>query len=518
VLISAVLSLNNAVIEHTNHGLQVDASNVQFNGLNFTNNFGGSIVRFTGSNATFAASFFTGGNLISLNSVVNVTFINCTFDYGGFALSMNSANGITVQQCSFKDNDVGINIFSSQDIKISNCSFNSNYQAVQLSLTSLPLMTSVDILGNIFDSNGIAVYALLRQNSQLNVANNIFRNSTSVWLYDGTSGIYANLEPDCRLTIHGNDFSNLHHSGLRIVCAYGYTIAEVLISKNNFRFISGTVIVLRLYDSTVMSIEYNKFEWNTCQMCPSALDLNYQYVSYSKEFMKNFSVSYNQFEENSGNFIINANMYCPVVTPGSDFSRLLFIYNTLVNNLADTAVMYSNCYLLDVVFNIFSNARSAYEFQVGFTDSIKENCTYNWWHASDSAGVQNRIFDHSIQTALGSVVFEPFLNSSQFDCAAVSQCSQHGSCILPDTCRCEYGWKGTDCSQVSCSNVENCNDHGVCVGPNICGCDDGWTSVDCSTPTCYRVNNCGYPTRGTCIAPNRLSTAGFNYHLTIYFN
>jgi EGF-like domain len=530
------------VIEYTEHGLQVAASNVEFNELNVTNN----VVRFIGhnDNATFAASNFTGGNMISLNGVTYVTFLNCRFKYGDLALSLSSVNGITIQQCSFSNNNIGINIdgsqdtdsngitiqqcsFSnnniginiddSQDTDISDCLFIHNHQAVQLTTISQPFTTAIDILRNTFDSNGLAVLALLQQNSQLNVANNVFRNSASVWSKYGTSGIYAVLQSECTFNVHSNYFSNLPFNGLQIISSKENTAAKVQISRNSFKNISSTVLTMSYLGSTVTSIEENVFAWNTCQMCPSAISLTLNHPNYWKRVLGNLNVSYNQFFGNTGNYIITVNMYDTVVTPGPDFSSLLFFYNILTDNMANTAVMYSNYYLLDVVFNIFSNTRSTYEFQVGFSGSgnMKENCTNNWWHASDYTGVQIRIFDQSVQTTLGSVVFEPFLSSSRFNCTAVSECSQHGSCILPDICRCDDGWAGPDCSRVSCSSIGECSGHGVCVGPNICSCDDGWASVDCSTPLCYRVNNCGSQVRGTCIAPNRLSTARFNIYSTI---
>jgi hypothetical protein len=243
----------------------------------------------------------------------------------------------------------------------------------------------------------------------------------------------------------------------------------------------------------------------SARRCSSAisLTLNHNWDGYWRGVRGNLIVGYNQFSGNSGNYIVNVNMYSATVVPGPDFTNLQFIYNILADNVADSAVIYSEYYLLNVAFNIFSNPKSAFEFMVGFNGNLNENCTYNWWHTVDSEGVQKRIFDQATNTARGKAVYEPFLNSSQFSCASVSDCTHHGSCILPDTCRCDDGWKGSDCSQVSCSGVSECNNHGVCTGPNICQCIDGWSSADCSAPTCYPLRNCSSPTRGLCIAPNQ---------------
>ena len=87
-----------------------------------------------------------------------------------------------------------------------------------------------------------------------------------------------------------------------------------------------------------------------------------------------------------------------------------------------------------------------------------------------------------------------------------------GNCTLPDTCTCEVGWSGTDCSTPLCA--QECNNLGKCTGPDQCTCprwrsswtdhrlgggyplfrDDsgdaqltGWTGYDCATPICTQA-------------------------------
>lgn len=537
------------IIEHADHGLYATISNVDFNGL-FMND-AGSGVTFTGNNATFTASFFSGigsDSLLSLSGTTNVTFINCSFKSGYNLVSVNSANNVVfsncsfeagstqvsingatkvtltncsfgsgdvavsfssaldlvVQQCSFTANSIGINSQQSTDVEVFDCSFIANNRGIQLSMPWSSVTASFDVIENMFDGNGFSISAEIRQNCKLNITNNIFKNAPE-WLNYGTSGVYATLYGDCTFNVLSNEFSNLRYNGLQIVRSYEYSLAKVWVTGNSFHNISSTVLTMTNAGSTITSIENNKFTWNICQRCSSAmsLTLNTPYDGYWRGIRGYLTVAYNQFSENSGSYVVNVNMYPATVTPGPDFSDLQFIYNILADNIADSAVMYSEYYLLDVVFNILSNPKSTFEFAVGFTGNLNENCTYNWWHAIDSAGVKNRILDQATDTSRGSAVYEPFLNSSQFSCAGVSDCSHHGSCILPDTCRCDDGWKGSDCSQVSCSGVKECSSHGVCSGPNICQCIDGWSSADCSIPTCYLLRNCTSPTHGICIASNQ---------------
>lgn len=457
VCVTDALILNNVVIEYAVHGLF-----------------------FSGSDMSVTSSYFRSSGdapLVSLSDVTNVALTNCSFQSADVAIDVTSANGLTVQQCSFYDNNIGIR--------------------VQLSF-NIP----VDILRNIFDGNYVAIIAQLQSNGRLNIVNNIIMNSLDQWWYSReTSGLYALLSSECTLNVRGNELSNLRGCGLNIVRDADYGLAKVWISGNSFHNISSTGLTMTNTGGTITSIEDNKFAWNTCQMCPSALSLT---VNIPSDGVRgDLGVSFNQFTGNSGSYIVYVAVDSIVVTSGPNVPNLFFTYNTLSDNVASSAVMYSEYSFFDVVFNIFSNPKSTFEFKVGFAINLRENCTDNWWIATNSTEVEKRIFDQNDNTSLGIAEYEPFLKTLQFSCAAVSECSRHGSCIFQDVCQCDDGWKGPDCSQVSCSSARECNGHGVCVGPNVCNCTTGWTGADCSSSTCYQVNNCSSQIRGTCIAPNK---------------
>jgi alpha-tubulin suppressor-like RCC1 family protein len=70
-------------------------------------------------------------------------------------------------------------------------------------------------------------------------------------------------------------------------------------------------------------------------------------------------------------------------------------------------------------------------------------------------------------------------------------CSSRGSCVTTDTCVCNVGFLGSDCSVVQCNGVSSsdpmvCYGHGFCMPNDTCICDDMWAGRYCD------VQNFGY--------------------------
>jgi len=89
------------------------------------------------------------------------------------------------------------------------------------------------------------------------------------------------------------------------------------------------------------------------------------------------------------------------------------------------------------------------------------------------------------------------------------QCPNGGNCTHPDTCTCEKGWAGSDCSIPICA--QECFNGGFCSAPDTCTCvtragafednrgqpyfrksdgnpqETGWTGFDCSVPICTQA-------------------------------
>ncbi|KAG2003519.1 phytase L [Coprinopsis cinerea AmutBmut pab1-1] len=71
--------------------------------------------------------------------------------------------------------------------------------------------------------------------------------------------------------------------------------------------------------------------------------------------------------------------------------------------------------------------------------------------------------------------FNPRDASSNPD--ASNQCTRRGF-RNGSECICFTGYTGSRCNQRTCPN--DCSSRGRCVGPNTCRCDNGWTGPDCS--------------------------------------
>lgn len=79
---------------------------------------------------------------------------------------------------------------------------------------------------------------------------------------------------------------------------------------------------------------------------------------------------------------------------------------------------------------------------------------------------------------------------------------EHGDCFN-DNCYCEYGWQGDSCDEFHCKDIRNCN-NGTCVGPNTCRCDPGWESVGnipCAVYNCRALKECN--DHGRCVGANK---------------
>jgi len=78
-----------------------------------------------------------------------------------------------------------------------------------------------------------------------------------------------------------------------------------------------------------------------------------------------------------------------------------------------------------------------------------------------------------------------------------NNCSGNGTCSdITNTCSCNSGYSGPDCSNkiISCPGDCTDSDHGTCNTDGTCSCKPGFTGSDCSSKTC--INNCSG--NGTC--------------------
>src|SRR5690606_30389738 len=75
-------------------------------------------------------------------------------------------------------------------------------------------------------------------------------------------------------------------------------------------------------------------------------------------------------------------------------------------------------------------------------------------------------------------------------------CENGGLCTGADTCTCQEGWDGVDCTTPLCEGA--CASNQLCVAPKTCACKPGFDGPECEKPQC--VQDCGG--RGECIAPD----------------
>ncbi|EFC39850.1 B-lectin domain-containing protein [Naegleria gruberi] len=90
-------------------------------------------------------------------------------------------------------------------------------------------------------------------------------------------------------------------------------------------------------------------------------------------------------------------------------------------------------------------------------------------------------------------------------------CNGHGSCNSRDSCSCNNGYSGSQCTEYYCNSVlysqigTVCNGHGTCTAPNTCQCTGGYNGTFCASYQCYgfESNDPGACSGfGTCSSPN----------------
>ena len=84
-------------------------------------------------------------------------------------------------------------------------------------------------------------------------------------------------------------------------------------------------------------------------------------------------------------------------------------------------------------------------------------------------------------------------------CNGLNNCTSavHGVCVSPDTCSCNPGYTGADCSQKTfCTH--DCSGKGICLGNEKCSCNFDWAGSKCDEASCESSLFCsGNPIVGT---------------------
>ena len=457
-------------------------------------------------------------------SNATVHFNDCTFSsspVSGSGIVLASPSTIALTRCLIAGNKYGIiSNAAHHTLNVTDCTFrNNSASAIHLSHIAYfgPVTPAAVLLHrNLFSDNLRAVH--VEQNAAIhihvevvdNVVESASVNADVQQIGIPASGVHISLAAaaagkPARITLQRNSFRNLPHSAVSISRCYHFPRLQASQSSaiigNNFTSISQTAVVIQCAETATTLIQSNTFLQNEMNAGPSCLDISSRNVD-SRSSVE-LRIDHNEFRENSGTYVASltsghSSSPLDVVVLVSNVSE--FVSNTLVDNTGRDSTVYSEYSGLPMHSNTFSNQRSRFELRVGFPSDQAANCTFNWWGVGTADGIATRIFDRSDMASVGSVVYVPFLNYSQFDCDELSDCSGHGSCVYDDTCVCDVGWSGVDCSSYSCLGVYDCSNHGQCVGPNLCRCDSGWLPPDCSRASCALQTNCS--SRGVCSLPN----------------
>jgi len=492
---SAKSKLKHLVINGSEDGLALTSVEAECNGVHVYGSRYGVVV----SNAT-------------------VSFSDCVFSSSprfGAGINLSSPSKVVLTRCLIVGGQYGIISHSAQHwLKITDCTIrNITADAIHLEHSNTETTTPATLLlhRNLFSDNSRAVHVdhnvgidilveatdNVIESASVNAGNQ--ENGISV------SGFYINLEAvgtQAHVTLQGNTFRDLPHSAVNLSRCYGSPLLgnhSTVVIGNNLTRISQTAVVIQCADTAATLIQSNTFLQNIMNVGPSCLYISSGDVGNRSSI--ELRIDRNDFRENSGTnvgrIVKSGN---PSLSPGGVSGLSEFVSNTLADNFPRDSAIYSEYPDLRMHFNTFSNQRARFELRAGFPADQVANCTFNWWGVSTEDGIATRIFDHSDLSSVGSVAYVPFLNFSLFSCAQLSDCSGHGSCIYHDTCLCDAGWSGSNCSAQSCADVYDCSGHGQCEGPNLCRCDSGWLQPDCSSASCIQQSNCS--NRGVCSSPN----------------
>jgi len=451
------------------------------------------------------------------NSTVNIS--DCTFSWtDAFAFRLAGSNMVALSHCLVEGGEYGIYSDSIHHwLSITDCTFrNITASAIRLidRYVHTVMPATLRLHRNLFSGSTRAVHVDQNVGDDIlvDVTNNVIESASMNARNEdsgiSTSGVYINLEAvgsQAHVKLQGNTFQSLPYSAVSISRCHGSLLLgnhSTTIIGNNFTDTSHTAVVIACANTSSMLIQSNTFLENTMTIGPSCLDISSGEGGNGS--VTELRIDRNEFRENSGTYVVRivAPVWSTLLASGDIAGSSEFVSNTLVDNFPLDSTVYSENSYLRMHFNTFSNQRARFELRIGFPPDQVANCTFNWWGTSSEDGVAMRIFDHMDMASLGSVEYLPFLNSStsQFSCAALSDCSGHGSCIYSDTCLCGDGWSGSDCSRYSCADIYECSGRGQCVGPNLCQCDNGWLPDDCSRASCILRNNCS--NRGVCSLPN----------------
>ena len=116
---------------------------------------------------------------------------------------------------------------------------------------------------------------------------------------------------------------------------------------------------------------------------------------------------------------------------------------------------------------------------IGQGQSIRPLTSIKKWFRVACIAEHLKDSDHYICDSHGYIHCLPGWSNEYEECkvpVCTQNCSQHGNCSAPNTCTCDVGWSGADCSKCVC--LPGCV-NGRCELPFECICDEGFEGMLC---------------------------------------
>ena len=418
---------------------------------------------------------------LTISGEGNVSVQKCTFTRNANAVTwLSSKARLSFVDCDIRSNTYGIGGGYVTELRVSDCRFIDNTN-IAFKINSGGERGSITIQNNLFQRNYRAIYFTPGYPNVTRIHGNTFQNDRY-----GPSVQIDTYETN--LLVENNTFADLPLEALKVY-HYNNRHKSSIIRNNTYSNIKGTPLDISRSDYANVIVEKNTFINNWVGSRTAGIYMRFYYETSGQ-------IRMNEFSNNSGTNVVQVYLQ-------RHYNRqhqLEVESNMFYDNIATKTVIATNTERCTVTGNTFSNALSPYDLQVSFL-SKNLSAPYNWWGGADEDHVRRRIWDHADVPELGRVLYEPFLLKSEMPCDEVANCTGHGLCVRPNTCECDSGWAGSDCSQFSCVDFGDCQNRGVCVGPNVCDCANGWMAPDCVRASCNDRNNCSG--HGICVGPNR---------------
>ena len=205
---------------------------------------------------------------------------------------------------------------------------------------------------------------------------------------DGETYFYHyRTDVNTRVTICNSTFMN---GRMRLV--YG---TSLYVDNNNFMCDTTNCLGINMLSPEALVISNNAFSLSGNQLSV-----------YLRGYGKNdaIDVKDNVFVNNTGYYVVR------IIAAQSYKGTITVHDNLFLNNAAGTTMLLDSGYSASVTRNKFDNPLAEYEVKVtaAYSESSVVYATQNWWGSGRYSDVINRIYDHSVDSSVARVAFQPY--------------------------------------------------------------------------------------------------------------